>query len=444
MSQIESIFSQHPGNLPPLAVRMRPSTLAEYAGQKHLVGEDRILQKALRGGTLFSLIFWGPPGTGKTTLAKILARQANAVLYEMSAVTATVKDVRDTIAKAQNNRALGRRSILFLDEIHRFNKSQQDALLHAVEDGDLILIGATTENPSFQVISPLLSRCRILKLQSLGADDLEQLLALALQKDVQLSQYRIAIPSDDRIFMIQSAGGDARKLYNTLDIAFQFALSREPTARQIDISRSDIEAALQEKALLYDKTGEYHYDTISAFIKSVRGSDPDAAVYWLAVMLEGGEDPLFIARRLIILASEDIGNAEPQALSLAVSGFQAAHAIGLPEAAITLAQVSTFLASSPKSNASYLALRSAQQTVKEKGFQNVPLHLRNAPTEMMKQFRYGLGYEYPHDSGGFVTQNYFPADDEAHAYYRPTGNGYEKFIRQRLHSIWKERYPENE
>ncbi len=438
----ETLFTSS-ANLPPLAARMRPADLEHFAGQTHLVGEGNFIHRMIQSHSLFSLIFWGPPGTGKTTLARIISKVAGAMFYELSAVSAGVKDVREIIRKAASNHEMGKKTLLFIDEIHRFSKSQQDALLHTVEDGDVMLIGATTENPSFEVISPLLSRCRIIRLQALEPENLSTLIERALNEDVVLSKYTIDLPEDVKQFLILSSGGDARKMYNTLDIAVQLVRGKDPGNITLSLSKEDIQTALQERALLYDKDGDYHYDTISAFIKSVRGSDPDAAVYWMAVMLEGGEDPVFIARRLIILASEDIGNADPQGLVIANAGFQAVKAIGMPEAAIVLSQVTIFLAASPKSNASYMAIQSAQKSVKETGFQSVPLHLRNAPTETMRQFQYGMGYKYPHDhKDGFAKQNYLPENLPDGILYKPKSLGYEKFIYERLIKCWPDRYKE--
>lgn len=428
-------------NLPPLAARMRPSELNHYAGQKHLVAEGKFIQNMINSKALFSLVLWGPPGTGKTTLARIIAKNVDAIFYEISAVSASVKDVREIIRKATTHQQMGKKTLMFIDEIHRFNKSQQDALLHAVENGEIVMIGATTENPSFEVISPLLSRCRILKLQSLEPENLNDLIDRALTEDIVLSKYSIDLPTEVRNFLIMSSGGDARKMFNTLDITVQLVRGKNMASTSFAITKEDIQSALQERALLYDKDGDYHYDTISAFIKSVRGSDPDAAVYWMTVMIEGGEDPLFIARRLIILASEDIGNADPQGLVIANAGFQAVKAIGLPEGAIVLAQVTTFLASSPKSNAAYMALNKARSSIRDTGFQSIPLHLRNAPTNAMKQFQYGLGYQYPHDNeDGFANQDYMPEQRPDVNLYEPKKIGYEKFIYDRLIKCWPKRY----
>ena len=380
------------------------------------------------------MIFWGPPGTGKTTLARMIAKSSDAKIKEMSAVSSGVKDLRDVIAFAKNNRDMGQKTILFIDEIHRFSKSQQDALLHAVEDGTITLMGATTENPSFEVISPLLSRCRVLTLKPLQKDHLQKILEKAFAQDVILSKSSITIKNLEKDLLIQSSGGDARKMLNTLEVAGHLMGGKGQITKEI------LDEAIQSKTLIYDKQGEYHYDTISAFIKSVRGSDPDAALYWLAVMLEGGEKPEFIARRLIILASEDIGNADPNGLTLATSGFQAVHMIGMPEASLILAQVTTYLASAPKSNASYKAIKAATQAVKESGTPSVPLHLRNAPTDLMKDMDYGKDYQYPHSyPDHFVDANYFP-NGETQTYYHPSNQGREEWIQNRLKFLWKDRY----
>lgn len=425
--------------LPPLAERMRPRSLSEFAGQEHLIGPGKILQQALTAHQIFSMILWGPPGSGKTTLARLIAQSLNADFQQISAVAAGVKEVREAIARAEYNHRQGRKSILFIDEIHRFNKAQQDALLHAVESGVIILIGATTENPSFEVIAPLLSRCRVLKLNPLNEGQLQNILETALKHDIILCQYSIEFEPAARDFLIKNVNGDARKLLNAVEIAFQ--MSAPARHQPWIVSIGLIQEALQNRHVLYDKKGDYHYDIISAFIKSVRGSDPDAAVYWLAVMLEGGEDPLFIARRLIILASEDIGNADPTALPLAVAGFQAVHAIGMPEAAIVLSQVTTYLAGTLKSNASYMALNQAQRAVREGDLPQVPLHLRNAPTSLMKAMDYHKDYHYPHNyPDHFVPQNYFPDGFSPQVFYRPTDQGREKYLRERLERLWGERY----
>jgi len=440
-----SLFNnaENPRTLPPLAERMRPDTLSAFLGQQHLVAENRLLAKAIQADRLFSIILWGPPGCGKTTLAKIIASQVEAHFYELSAVSAGVKDVREAMAKARANRELGKPSILFIDEIHRFNKAQQDALLQAVENGVITLIGATTENPSFEVISPLLSRCQVLKLTSHSKEDLAKILENALTEDLFLSTQKIQFEDEGRDLLLESVSGDARRLLNALEISTSVATPDRNEDQIITITEEHVREALQNKHQLYDKTGDYHYDAISAFIKSVRGSDPDASLYWLSVMLEGGEDPIFIARRLIILASEDVGNADPQALTLATSALQAVHAIGMPEGAIVLSQVTTYLASTTKSNASYMALKAAQETVREKGAKSVPLHLRNAPTSLMKDQGYGKGYHYPHNSPGhFIDQNYFPEDMENTQFYRPSTEGIEKRIYERLVTLWASRFEE--
>lgn len=436
----ETLFSKHSNNLPPLANRMRPNSIENFVGQEHIIGEDQIINQMIKSQKLFSIIFWGPPGSGKTTLARIITKSTKSEFYEISAVTASVKDVRKIIKLGENNLSIGNKTILFIDEIHRFSKNQQDALLHAVEDGTIILIGATTENPSFEVISPLLSRCRVLKINPISNSNLKQLLTKTFSEDILISKYKIKIDEKDIDYLINSAGGDARKMYNTFEIAFNISSANISKNKTITIERKIINTALQNKTLLYDKDGDYHYDTISAFIKSVRGSDPDAAIYWLAVMLEGGEDPIFIARRLIILSSEDIGNADPQALVIATNGFQAVKFIGMPEAAIVLAQVTTFLSTAPKSNASYVAVKTAQQFVKESGSQTVPLHLRNAPTKLMKEQNYGIGYKYPHSYHGFTEQEYFPKNKPKQTLYLPKNIGYEKYIKERLSKLWPSRY----
>ena len=428
---MKSLFSKH---LPPLADRVRPRNLDVFVGQEHLTGNEKILSLISENKQPFSMMFWGPPGSGKTTLARIIAKTAEADIHKLSAVSSGVKDLRKVISQGEKNKDLGELTVLFIDEIHRFSKSQQDSLLNAVEDGTVILIGATTENPSFEIISPLLSRCKVLVLNPLSNTALDTILDHAFNTDIILQKNQIDFPQKIREQLIQSAGGDARKMLNTLEVSMHLISGKGTITEKI------LSEALQRRSHLYDKTGDYHYDTISAFIKSVRGSDPDAAIYWLAIMIEGGEKPEFIARRLIILASEDISNADPQGLTLAVSGFQAVHMIGMPEAAIILAQVTTYLSGAPKSNASYRAIQTALEQIKEEGTPGVPLHLRNAPTGLMKALDYGKDYEYPHaHPEHFVDVNYFP-DGIEKSFYHPTVQGYEKFISERLKHFWPGRY----
>ena len=431
MDSTQALFESY---LPPLAERVRPKTIDEFCGQGHLVDKGKILHRLMDQTAPFSIIFWGPPGTGKTTLARMIAKSTDAKIRELSAVSSGVKDLREVISLAENNREMGVKTILFIDEIHRFSKSQQDSLLRAVEDGTITLIGATTENPSFEVISPLLSRCRVLTLKPLETDHLMKILDSVFSQDVIMSKGSITIGESEKELLIQSSGGDARKMLNTLEIAHNLIGGKGHITKEI------LDEAIQSKTMIYDKQGEYHYDTISAFIKSVRGSDPDAGLYWLAVMLEGGEKPEFIARRLIILASEDIGNADPNGLTLATSGFQAVHMIGMPEAALVLAQVTTYLASAPKSNASYKAIKAATKAVKESGTPSVPLHLRNAPTDLMKDMDYGKNYKYPHSQPDhFVDANYFPNGNQQ-TFYNPSNQGREDWIKKRLKTLWKDRY----
>lgn len=421
--------------IPPLAERMRPVTLDDYVGQKHLVGKDAILRLAIESGRLPSLILWGPPGVGKTTLAFIISRQLNRPFFSLSAINSGVKDIRDVIDKAsrlkEENENL---PILFIDEIHRFSKSQQDSLLGAVERGLVTLIGATTENPSFEVISALLSRSQVYILQNLSEDDLLELLNKAMLEDVYLREKKIIIKEHEALLRL--SGGDARKLLNVLELVVN-AVNKN----NIIISNELVLKHVQQNMAIYDKAGEQHYDIISAFIKSIRGSDPNAAVYWLARMIAGGEDPLFIARRLLILASEDIGNANPNALLLANNCFQAVNVIGWPESRIILSQTVTYLASSPKSNASYEAINKAQELVSRTGDQSVPLHLRNAPTKLMKNIGYGKEYEYSHaHENNFSAQEYLPEKLSGTLLYDPGKNAAEEKLRERLKSLWKGKY----
>ena len=431
---MENKISLFDTNIPPLAERVRPKSLKEFIGQSHILGENKILNSLIENMKLFSMILWGPPGSGKTTLARLLTIKSNYQLHQISAVSSGVKDLREIIDKSLLNRSLGKETVLFIDEIHRFNKSQQDALLHAVENGTIILIGATTENPSFEVISPLLSRSKVLTLNPLSFENLSEILDHAFEEDIILSKGNYVITETVKNKLIQNSSGDARKMLNTIDIAVNIV------GESGTITTGVLDEAFQNKSILYDKAGDYHYDTVSAFIKSMRGSDPDAAIYWLSVMIEGGEKPEFIARRMVIFASEDIGNADPKALSMAVSGFHAVSLIGYPEASIILAQLTTYLSSSPKSNASYMALNNSIEIIKEQGTPSVPLHLRNAPTDLMKNMEYGEGYKYPHSyENSFVNENYFPKD-QSYIFYKPTDNGYEKYIKERLKNLWSERY----
>lgn len=421
----------------PLAERLRPRTLDDYIGQKHLVGEGAVLRKMIDAGRISSFILWGPPGVGKTTLAQIIAHRLETPFYTLSAVTSGVKDVRDTIEKAQKGRFFNEASpILFIDEIHRFSKSQQDSLLGAVEKGIVTLIGATTENPSFEVIRPLLSRCQIYVLKSLEKDDLLELLHRALTTDVFLKQRKIVLQETNAL--LRFSGGDARKLLNILELVTDIS-----TDDELVITDELVLNRLQQNPLAYDKDGEMHYDIISAFIKSIRGSDPDAALYWLARMIEGGEDPTFIARRLVISASEDIGLANPNALLLANAAFDAVNKIGWPEGRIPLAEATVYLATSPKSNSAYLGIDKALDLVRRTGNQPVPLPIRNAPTQLMKELGYHDGYKYPHDfPGHFTEQQYLPDDLKNERLWFGQHSPVEEKLYQRMVNYWGKRYEE--
>ena len=423
----------------PLAERMRPTSLDDYIGQKHLVGEGAVLRRMIESGHVASFILWGPPGVGKTTLASIIAHQLQTPFYTLSAVTSGVKDVREIVEKAKSNRFFNSASpILFIDEIHRFSKSQQDSLLGAVEQGVITLIGATTENPSFEVIRPLLSRCQVYVLKSLGKDDLLELAHRAMEKDVVLRDINIELKETEAL--LRFSGGDARKLLNIFDLLSESVSKGDSLVITDDL----VTERLQQNPLAYDKDGEMHYDIISAFIKSIRGSDPDGALYWLARMIEGGEDPAFIARRLVISASEDIGLANPNALLLANAAFDTVMKIGWPEGRIPLAEATVYLATSPKSNSAYMGIGAALEEVRRSGNQPVPLHLRNAPTSLMKELGYSEGYKYAHDyEGNFVEQQFLPDALKGARFWHPQQNPAEIKLSERMRQLWGDRFKED-
>lgn len=426
----------------PLAERMRPTCLDDYLGQEHLVGQGGIIRNMIESGRLSSFILWGPPGVGKTTLAQIIAHSLDLPFHTLSAVSSGVKDVREIIDKCRKSNLFNtNKAVLFIDEIHRFSKSQQDALLGAVEDGTFTLIGATTENPSFEVITPLLSRAQVYVLKELSAENLKSLAVNALTKDEYLKQFNIVIK--DYELLLRFSGGDARKLLNIIDLivastpSHKLPLKTDTEAKVLEITNSLVESILQKNIATYDKNGEQHYDIISAFIKSMRGSDPNGAVYWLARMIEGGEDPLFIARRMVILASEDIGLANPNALLLANACFQTVQNIGMPEGRIPLSETAIYLATSPKSNSAYMAIDTALSAVRKQGAQPVPLHLRNAPTKLMEELGYAKDYKYAHAfEGNFVDQEFLPEKLKCTRFYEPGNNVKEKQIEQRLQQLW--------
>lgn len=444
----------------PLAERMRPKSLGDYVGQKHLVGEGAVLRRAVESKNLPSIILWGPPGVGKTTLANILATELKRPFYALSAINSGVKDIREVIEKASGGGLFIEKPVLFIDEIHRFSKAQQDSLLGAVETGKITLIGATTENPSFEVISALLSRCQVYILKNLDEVDLRLLLNNATQKDAFLKTRKIDITETDALFRL--SGGDARRLLNVFELVVDVLLGSTRTVdrdhknghtdqarslsaveghAEIQITDAKVFEIVQQNPVLYDKAGDNHYDIVSAFVKSIRGSDPNGAVYWLARMIEGGEDPSFIARRMVIAASEDIGNANPTALVVATTCFQAVNLIGYPEARIVLSQAATYLATSAKSNAAYAAINKAQEVVRETGNLPVPLHLRNAPTNLMKEIGHGKGYAYSHDqAGNFSAQEYLPAEIIGRKLYEPGNNAREKETRDALKKLWGDKY----
>ena len=421
----------------PLAERMRPKSLDDYIGQKHLVGTNSVLRRAVETGNITSMLFWGPPGVGKTTLANIIAHQTDRPFFTLSAINSGVKDVREVIDKAKSQRFFNTKNpILFIDEIHRFSKSQQDSLLGAVEKGIITLIGATTENPSFEVIPALLSRCQVYVLKPLEKEELLSLIHQAIAQDEFLKGRNLLIKESDAMLMF--SGGDARKLYNVLELVASFGRDANGV---LTIDNSLVTDIVQQNIAVYDKAGEQHYDVISAFIKSMRGSDPNAAVYYLARMLEGGEDVMFIARRMVILASEDIGLANPNALLLATTTMQAVHLVGMPEARIILANCAVYLATSPKSNSAYMAIEKAIATVKKTGGLSVPLHIRNAPTQLMKTLDYGKNYLYAHDyENNFTEQEFLPKEISGTLFFEPSKNPAEEKIRERLKAQWKKKY----
>lgn len=420
----------------PLAERLRPTSLEQYIGQEHLIGENAVLRRAIESGRIPSMIFWGPPGVGKTTLASIISKQVKRQFYVLSAINSGVKEVREVFDRA---RMAPDTPILFIDEIHRFSKAQQDSLLNAVEKGIVILIGATTENPSFEVISPLLSRCQVYVLKSLEKNDLDKLISNALPVLEEDCGKKIILQEKEALMHI--CGGDARKLLNALDLVVGMTWEANPEAETITITNDVTTQYIQSNLLKYDRLGEMHYDIISAFIKSMRGSDPNAAVYYLARMIEAGEDPLFIARRMLILASEDIGNANPNALLLANTCFDAVNKIGFPESRIILSQTAIYLATSPKSNASYMAINMAQDVVRKTGNLSVPMHLRNAPTKLMKDIGYSDGYKYAHDyEGNFVEQEFLPQEIAGTKFYQPQNNPRERDLQNSLRMKWKDKY----
>ncbi len=439
MTLFEHARKQHEDESAPLAARMRPRTLAEYVGQEHLLGPGRILERAISSDQIPSMVLWGPPGVGKTTLARLIAGLTKAHFIAMSAVTSGVADLRKAVDEAREIRMGGQGAILFIDEVHRFNKAQQDATLPHVENGTIVFIGATTENPSFEVIAPLLSRARVLKLEPLTDEQLTSVINHALTDTERgLGHSHVQLDDEARAFLLTVAAGDARVALNAVELAANVTTHDAAGVKRVD--KATMEEVLQRRSPMYDKSGDSHYDTVSAFIKSIRASDPDAAIYWLVRMLEAGEDPMFIVRRLVISAAEDVGMADPQALTLAVAMQQAVHFIGMPEGAIAMAEATVYLATAPKSNASYLALNKAREEVRNGRQYPVPLHLRNAATGLMKSFGYGDGYKYAHDyEGHFAGQGNLPEEIADKRFYEPGSLGYEASVRERVEAWWQAR-----